>query len=229
MYTSISFIGDGDVFIWDLLDLSEPPTRLHTNTPHIDCLAFNHDGTVLASSGDGTIRLWNMETHECLADITEDNRVIESVAFSPDGKTIAAGSWAHKVSLWDLETRHRYAILPESTCVHSICYSPDGKYICSSSDSRHLRLWNVESRTYSTLEGHTDSVWSVAFSPNGQRIASGSDDGTLRVFDTSSGKCTTILNGHDPDCTVYGVAFSPCNDFVASASDDGFIQLRRYS
>jgi WD40 repeat protein len=219
--------GDGDVRVWDLTDLEVSSTSLPTNTPQIYCLALNHDGTMLASCGDGRIRLWNMDTLQWLADIPQDTRTIESIAFSPDDRFIAAGSWDSRVSLWNLQTRTRVAVLPESKCVHSICYSPDGKYICSCSDSKDLRLWNVEDRTYSTLQGHGDSVWSVAFSPDGRRIASGSDDGTLRIFDVSTGRCTGIMNGHAPFSSVYSVAFSPCSTFVASASDDRSVEIRR--
>jgi WD40 repeat protein len=221
--------GDGDVRIWNLKDLDEEPTRLETNSPHVDCLAFNHNGSILASSGDGRIRLWNISNHQCLADITDGSRVVESISFSPDGKTIAAGNWVGRVCLWDVQTRRRTAVLPESTCVHSVCYSADSTHLCSASDSNTVRLWDVADQSYTPLEGHQDTIWCVAFSPDGTRIASGSDDGTMRLFDTASGRCRAIFNGHDADATVYGVAFSPCNSFVASAGDDGCIELRRYS
>lgn len=225
--TMVSGSGDGEVRLWDMADLTRPPVRLETNTPHIECLAFNHTGTILASSGDGNIRLWDVPSHQCLAVFTEDTRVVESVAFSPDGGTVAAGSWDNRVSFWDLESRECVSVLSESTCVHSIHYSPDGKYLCTASDSEQLRLWNVKNRSYSSLDGHRDSVWSVTFSPDGRRIASGSDDGTLRIWDTASGRCIAIFSGHAPGSSVYCVAFSPCGTFVASAGDDGCIELRR--
>lgn len=223
----VSGSGDGEVRIWDMTDLTRPPARLETNTPHIECLAFNQNGSILASSGDGNIRLWDVTSLQCLAVFAADTRVVEAVAFSPDGETVAAGSWDNRVSFWNLDSRERVGTLSESACVHSIQYSPDGKYLCTASDNPGLRLWDVNDRSFASLEGHRDSVWSVAFSPDGRRIASGSDDGTLRIWDTSSGKCIAIFDGHAPDSSVYSVAFSPCNQFVASAGDDGCIEMRR--
>jgi WD40 repeat protein len=230
--------GDGEVWIWDLRRLQDPPTRLPTNSPHIDCLAFNHDGSILASCGDGRIRLWNIQNHRCLVDFSDGNsRVVESISFSPDGQSLAAGNWGNRVCIWDLATQRCVTVLPESTIVHAVCWSPDSRYICSASDSKDLRLGKLADRSYTSLEGHRDSVWCVAFSPDGKCIASGSDDGTTRIFDTGSGRCratfyhNTTSTSNDFDATktttVYGVAFSPCNNFVASAGDDGCIKLRR--
>ena len=147
-YTRLPVTGDGDVRIWNLRDLEEEPRRLATNSPHVDCLAFNHSGSILASSGDGRIRLWDTTNHQCLADITDGSRVVESISFSPDDKTIAAGNWVGKVCLWDVQTRRRTTVLPESTCVHSVCYSTDSTHLCSASDSNTLRLWDVVDRSY---------------------------------------------------------------------------------
>ncbi|KAG7367964.1 NTPase-like protein [Nitzschia inconspicua] len=220
--------GDGDVRIWDLQNMQDPPIRLTTNSPHIDCLAFNHDGTILASSGDGRIRLWNFETRQFLGDLSDGtSRVVESISFSPDGRSIAGGNWGNRVCLWDVHTQQRVAMFSESTIVHAICWSPDSRYLCSASDSRTLRLWNVSDRSYVSLEGHRDSIWCVAYSPDGKFIASGGDDGTTRIFDATTGRSRATFTGHDDDATVYGVAFSPCNKFVASCGDDGCIEIRR--
>jgi WD40 repeat protein len=222
------WVGDGEVRIWDLRNTEDPPRTLATNSTHIDCLAFNHDGSILASSGDGRIRLWNIQDHRCLGEFSDGSHVAESIAFSPNGRWIAAGNWGHRVVIWDVLTWN-VTFSPESTIVHAICWSPDSRHLCSAGDSRNLRLWNVADQTYTSLEGHRDSVWCVDFSPDGRFIASGSDDGTVRIFSTESGRCTAILDGHDDGATVYGVAFSPCNKFVASAGDDGCIDIRRTS
>ena len=55
-----------------------------------------------AGSGDGTIQLWDMATHRPIATLTGPAGPVTSVAFSPDGKTLATGSAGHTVRLWDV-------------------------------------------------------------------------------------------------------------------------------
>ena len=226
--TMASGSGDGGIRIWNTSDFS--CIELERQTPHVDCLAFSIDGKTLASGGDGVIRLWNIETTQCVAAITEENRVVETVAFSPDGQTLASGNWGHTIHLWDLKSalHECVAILTETTCIHSISYSPDGKYMVSASDNPNVRLWDLNDQSYSVLTGHEDSVWSVAYSPDGKRIATGGDDGRVRVWNACNGQCTAVIDSHN-DHSVYCVAFSSDKRTIASVSDGGYCQLSSYS
>ena len=115
-------------------------------------------------------------------------RGVQSVAFSPDGRTLASGSWDHTIRLWDITTGQHLKVLTGHTLtVWSVAFSPDGLTLASGSQDETIRLWNIATGAQiATLTGHTAPVKSVAFSPNGVTLASGSMDSTVRLWDLTS-------------------------------------------
>jgi len=154
---------------------------------------------------------------------------VYSLAFSPDGKTLAAGFVGGEIGLWDVTTGHRTSSLAENTAddfsnVNSLAFSPDGKMLASASADRTIRLWDVTSRRcLRTLAGHTSYVFDVKFSPDGMTLASASHDTTIKLWAVASGKLVRTLSGH---ATYVGaIAFSPDGKLLASGAADGTVKL----
>lgn len=142
--------------------------------------------------------------------------VVSSVAFSPDGKTLASGSADQMIKLWDVASGTELRSLSGHTgVVWSVAFSPDGKTLASASKDQTVKLWDVVSgRELLTLKGHTDDVWSVAFSHNGKMLASGCLDKTIKLWDVAKGSELRTLKGHTD--AVWSVAFSANDEILAS-------------
>ena len=147
---------------------------------------------------------------------------VSSVAFSPDERTLASGSY-DGIKLWDVATQQNIATLG-ANWVYSVSFSPDGRALASGLGSGAVNLWDVATQqNIATLEGHTGAVNSVAFSPDGTTLASGSWDGTVKLWDVATRQNIATFEEHTD--WVNSVSFSSDGAILATGSRDRTVKL----
>jgi len=200
---------------------------LEGHTDWVTCLSFAPGDNLLASgSDDQTVRVWDLSNGAEMKDLL--TRVdVTSIAFSPDGITLAMGARDGSILLKGTEDRSSRVLRGHDRAVTSVAFSPDGGILVSGSEDGAVALWKMGSEQAVSVLNATSPVRSVAFSPGGMQLVSGSDDGVVRLWAVPPGRLQRSLPGHRGAVTGLALSVGRPALLMASGSRDKSLHLWR--
>jgi RNA polymerase sigma factor (sigma-70 family) len=241
---------NNNVQVWNLATRKPKFSR---HTPGF-AVAISPDGRVLATGGRTSAKadpvvLWDLHSGERLRSLSAKMYQVFRLAFSPDGKTLAAVSCGNPsfappgssrpeiVRLWEVGTGQLHELAGHTGGATSLAFSPDGKVLATGGHDGTMILWDSATRkqlrkiqlledVYFHPRGNgfdSGGILALAFAPQGKTIASANHDGTVRLFEAATGKQLHVLRGHAH--RVIDVTFSPDGRILSSGSTDQTVRL----
>jgi|TARA_B100000768_G_C11281799_1_gene379055 ribosome assembly protein SQT1 len=203
--------------------VTSTPLKAHTDT--IASMAFNHDGSLLATGGlEGKASIWNVSTGELVKTLEGPGGGLEWVRWHPKGNVLLAGSEDFTAWMWNAENAELMQVFAgHSNSVLCGGFSPDGRHVVTGSCDGSLRIWAPRSGECSTLfQGHPfhdGPVTCIDFHASTPGLMlTGSEDNTCRLVSGESGKVLGTLAAHTE--TVECVGLSADFPFAASGAID---------
>lgn len=202
---------------------------------------LSHDAKTLATLFiDSPILLWDVYTDKVKKTLTghivkkshipintryQPPMQVDSVVFSPDGKTLANGSLDGTIHLWDTSSgKLKRTLKDQFGFIKSLTFSPDGKLLASGSDDGSILIWDTETGKHEAfLAERVHSISCVSFGRNGSILVGGSSNGDIHLFDVVTGNPTKTFTGHIGE--ISHLMFSPDGSKIASVCWDGSVRL----
>jgi WD40 repeat protein/serine/threonine protein kinase len=221
--------GDETVKIWSTDQIGGASDFGHSD---VEKIAWSPVEGLLATSGRGKIRIWDMDAGECIRSWDSGQPAVVETSWSPDGEYLASfseyGGDRETVKIWEVHTGAEVdSIETPGAC---LCWSPDGRNLAigyRGDGQDDTIIWNVAGKAETlrlTFPG-VEPSYSVRWSPDGRRIATSGGDGLIRTWNAKTGNLEHTFQGHVPNRNVHEIAWSPDSRFFATGGWDQTIRI----
>jgi WD40 repeat protein len=201
---------------------SSPGVSVGITSSSCTGVAFNRQGTVLASGHRDCIRIWGVSddgAHLAHEIATADN-FISPYCFSPHGDKLASFGSDEQITLWDTANAEGYSFpANHSGGTASAVFAPHGHLMATGGAEGTVNVWDTRShRRLATLEGHTSAVAAICFMLDNQLLVSRAVDGTIRLWNCTDWRCQTWVDLGSRSSTV--ISSHPTSPLLAVADSE---------
>jgi hypothetical protein len=210
---------DQTVKLWDISQRQDAALITHISGY---TLAFTTDGKTLACGTSSSVEVWDVAQARLLFRLPLPGVADISVAFSPDGRTLAAAGTDGGIYVCDVSTHTiRRKLSGHKEKVWCLAFAPRGELLATGSQDTTVKLWDLtEGRERATLVGNTSTVRSIVFSKDGQTLISGTH-AEIKFWNLAHGNVTETLLVSAPQ-----LAISPNGEVLASSDKSHGIRFR---
>lgn len=216
--------------LWSVPDC-QPIRTLRGHNCNVGAIVFHPQATISLDSSaccmascaqDGTVKLWNLQSEEPIADIEGHAPYrVSRLAYHPSGRFLGTCCFDNSWRLWDLEAQEE--ILHQeghSKPVYDIAFQRDGSLAVTGGLDGFGRVWDLRTgRCIMFMEGHLKSILAIDFAPNGYHIATGSEDNSCKIWDLRQRSLIYTIPAHTN--LVAKVKFEPdSGNYLVTASYD---------
>nr|WP_249361971.1 WD40 repeat domain-containing protein [Gordonia araii] len=214
------------------LPLPRSSERLHRG-PIYDLVVARTRGLIATASYDRTVRLWAGPRLRPYPTPVIVGDFATSVAFSPDGNSLAVASGNGAIAVFDVTDPsrpallHRLAVPPSAGTAYILAFSPDGRVLATSHDNGTVALWDADRGFVArgTVDGDSGPVRSLAFGPTGSLLAAVTSGGAVLVVDVGDTASPRVVATMRDGVGIgwHSVAVSPDGRVLAAGRDNGTI------
>jgi len=186
--------------------------------------AFSPDGSRIAmASGAAPGNVWvtDLATGDVRELMNPGSFGFTSIAWSPDGRYLAAGGWDAAVPVWDARGRVHAVLTGHKDGAHWIDWSPDSSSMVTGSDDGTAKVWGITDYGASelmTLAAEDGPISGVAFSGDGTQVMTGSETSAVKIWDVGPSGDAEWANFHDPGDVLFARGGS---ELITSSVVDG--------
>lgn len=206
-----------------VLDLeTQVVSRIRRRPGEVRCVAFSHDGRLLAAARENFLEVWNPHSDQDPLLLEDRMPLIETLGFHPSVPVLAAGSISGSVHLWDVTAKTQRVFIGHSRSVTSLAFHPQGRQLVTGSIDANIKVWNIEDGRELKSLTVGGPVRSVALRSDGI-LAVGTKMPSIELWNVDSGDRMGILDGHASG--VMSVAFSADGRSLVSTSTDKTLRV----
>jgi serine/threonine protein kinase/DNA-binding beta-propeller fold protein YncE len=241
VFRSNSVIATGDAngsaYVWNVPAGKITTTLRDLGGSGVNGIAYSAHANLFATAdSNAEIFIWQADTGQLTATLQNPGRANYSIAFSPDGRLLVAGSQTGRIYLWDVAAGQARSTPdtglqdPGGKSVYGAAFSPDGRLLATGDTNGKTYLWNVAAGklTGTFTNPISQGLYDVAFSPDGKLLAvsdsTGDAGGVVYLWDVATGRLVASLYPLDSG-NIADIAFSPDGRFLAGADTVGTVML----